>query len=68
MGLGPETAESFSDAKLLITSEKILAHFDPEVPLVLTCDASSVGIGSVLSHRLGFVSRSLSKCPSLNRK
>ena len=66
---GPRQQKAFSDAKLLITSEKVLAHFDPEVPLVLTCDASSVGIGSVLSHRysngsekpVGFVSRSLSK-------
>ena len=42
-------------------------HYDPNVPLVLTCDASSRGIGAVLSHRfpdgtekpVGFASRTL---------
>ena len=66
---GLEQQRAFGEAKMLITSEKVLAHFDPELPLVLTCDASSVGIGAVLSHRysdgsekpVGFVSRSLSK-------
>ena len=34
----------------LISSE-FLAHFSPEVPLGLACDASAVGIGAVLFHR-----------------
>ena len=66
---GLKEQNAFSEAKRLITSEKVLAHFTPELPLILTCDASSVGIGAVLSHRygdgsekpVGFVSRSLSK-------
>ena len=60
---------AFKAAKELITSDKVLAHFDSNLPLVLTCDASSYGIGAVLSHRydgglekpIGFHSRSLSK-------
>ena len=42
-------------------------HFDPELPIVLACNASSYGIGAVLAHKLsggsekpiGFVSRTL---------
>ena len=29
----------------------ILAHYDPELPLVLAADASAYGLGAVLSHR-----------------
>ncbi|XP_073964383.1 uncharacterized protein [Choristoneura fumiferana] len=29
---------------------KVLAHYSPELPLVLTTDASSVGVGAVISH------------------
>ena len=28
----------------------VLSHFDPEVPISLACDASSYGLGTVLSH------------------
>ena len=72
-GLNEQNA--FSEAKRLITSEKVLAHFTPELPLILTCDVSSVGIGAILSHRygdgsekpVGFVSRSLSEAEQMSQ-
>ncbi|KFD68503.1 hypothetical protein M514_09353 [Trichuris suis] len=34
----------------LLSSSISLAHYDPNRPLAITCDASSIGIGVVLSH------------------
>jgi len=58
---------AFQTCKDLITSEEVLAHFDPSLPLRLACDASPYGIGAVLSHKcrdgrerpIAFASRSL---------
>ena len=59
---------AFQASKTALLSSKVLVHFDPSQELVLSCDASSYGIGVVLSHRqsdgsdrpIGFVSRTLS--------
>ena len=53
----------------MITSEKVLTHYDPTLLLRLACDASPVGIGAVLSHvmndgterPIAFASRTLTK-------
>ena len=53
----------------MIASDLVLAHYDENLPLKLYCDASSRGLGAVISHmhpdgserRLSFASRSLSK-------
>lgn len=41
---------AFIKVKKILISSEILAHYSPELPLVLTTDASSVGIGAVISH------------------
>ena len=57
---------AFEEAKRLLKSPPVLAHFDPERPVILACDASPVGLGCVLSQRtpqgeqpIAFYSRSL---------
>ena len=55
--------------KKLLGSAKVLVHYNPKLPLKLDCDASSVGIGAVLSHiqrdgserPIAYASRSLTK-------
>ena len=34
----------------MITSEQVLRHYDPVLPVRLACDALPTGIGAVLSH------------------
>ena len=66
---GKQERESFKASKGLLLSSQVLVHFDPKHPIVLACDASSHGIGAVLSHRysdgsekpIGFVSRTLTE-------
>lgn len=45
-----ECQQAFYKVKHLLVSSKVLAHYAAELPLVLTTDASSVGIGAVISH------------------
>lgn len=47
-----ECEKSFKESKELLVSDKILVHYDPNLPLIVTCDASSYGVGAVLSHRV----------------
>ena len=48
---GEEEATSFKKIKRLLCTETVLAHYDPSLPLGLSCDASECGIGAVLFHR-----------------
>ena len=41
---------SFTRIKELLTTAPILVHFDPDLPLKVTTDASDYGIGGVMSH------------------
>ena len=36
--------------KELVAAHTVLAHFDPNLTMTLACDASSYGLGAVLSH------------------
>ncbi|KRX13745.1 Transposon Ty3-I Gag-Pol polyprotein [Trichinella nelsoni] len=44
--------KAFQKVKALITSNAVLAQYDDQLPLILTCDASPHGVGCVLAHRL----------------
>lgn len=41
---------AFAEIKREMTSERVLAHYNPELPLVLATDASNYAVGAVLSH------------------
>ena len=66
--MGAEQQAAFSKSKALLSSDRLLVHYDPDLPLVLACDASPVGVGAVLSQRMpeggerpiAFASRTLS--------
>ena len=49
---GPAEAEAFVASKKSLTSSGCLTHFDSSLPLTLACDASSYGLGAVLSHKM----------------
>ena len=40
-----EQENAYKEAKRLLTTSKILTHFDSDKPLVLACDASPMGLG-----------------------
>ena len=60
---------AFEESKRMLQSTKVLVHYNPSMPLLLTCDSFAYGIGAVLSHRMpdgtdrpiAYASRSLSK-------
>jgi transposase InsO family protein len=59
---------AFCAAKKALLNSQTLVHYDSELPLYLSCDASSYGVGAVLSHKIGghdrpvaFASATLSK-------
>ncbi|XP_061716614.1 uncharacterized protein K02A2.6-like [Cydia pomonella] len=47
-----ECTEAFNAVKRCLVSSSVLAHYDPELPLCLTTDASSSGVGAVISHQM----------------
>lgn len=42
-------ADAFTEAKMLLLSTSILAHYNPEKPLIMSVDASPYGL---VSHRM----------------
>ena len=48
---GTEQVEVFKKLKDLLCADTVLAHFDPSLPIGISCDASEVGVGAVLFHR-----------------
>ena len=43
---------AFQNSKKLLMSAKLLTHYDPQLPVILACDASAYGIGAVLPHQM----------------
>ena len=66
---GKPQDKAFEHSKNMLVSSQLLVHFNPELPLILACDASSFGIGAVLAHQMpdgsekpiGYASRTLNK-------
>ncbi|KAL0177558.1 hypothetical protein M9458_026452, partial [Cirrhinus mrigala] len=49
----PDALQAFQDLRQRFTTAPILRHPDPQVPFVVEVDASSTGVGAVLSQRQG---------------
>ena len=45
-----ECEKAFEDAKEALSSSSVLVHYNPNLPLCLATDASSYGVGAVISH------------------
>ena len=45
-------AEAFQQSKGILTSSVVLTHYNPDLELMLACDASPYGLGADLSHCL----------------
>lgn len=66
---GDDQQKGFEEIKKILLSNKVLIHYNTDFELILACDASPVGVGAVLSHRLpdgkdkpiAFTSRTLTK-------
>jgi len=63
---GKDQQSAFHKVKKLLASDRVLVHYDPTKELVVSCDASSYGLGCVISHvidgqerPLAFASRTL---------
>lgn len=41
--------DAYTNIKETLTGAEVLAHYDPEQPLVVTCDASAVGVGGAVA-------------------
>ncbi len=65
----PACTRAVQEAKANLVDAIVLMHFDPTLPVVLATDASSYGIGAVLSHKckdglerpIAFCSRTLTQ-------
>jgi len=47
-----EQEAAFRKSKELLISSPLLLHYNPDLPLILACDASAYGLGAVLAHRM----------------
>ena len=64
-----EQQTAVDKSKELLSSSNLLIYFNPDLPILLACDASNYGIGAVLAHRMpdgserpiAYASRSLTK-------
>nr|CAX83703.1 Gag-Pol polyprotein [Schistosoma japonicum] len=47
----PDCEAAFNKLKSLISSRLLLTHYDPSMPIIVAADASSSGLGAVISHQ-----------------
>ena len=47
-----ECQKAFQTLKQELISNRFLTYFNPKLPLIVSCDASPVGLGAVLAHKL----------------
>ena len=59
---GAEEQATFQALKNMLCADTVLVHFDPSLPVGVSCDASEVGLGAVLFHRYG----DGSECPIIS--
>ena len=43
---------AFQRSKELLLSSQLVAHFNPNLEIIVACDASAYGVGGVLSHKM----------------
>ena len=48
----PSCDKAFCDVKCALTSETVLTHYNPNLPVELAVDASPYGLGAVIMHEL----------------
>ena len=48
---GEKQKQAFEEAKHQLSSTALIAHFNPDCELILSCDASPYGVGAVLSQK-----------------
>ena len=48
---------AFDIVKSQLASSKVLVHYDSDIDLVLSCDASPYGVGTALPDRFGAESK-----------
>ena len=47
-----EQENCFKTVKNLLLQDRVLTHFDPDLPVILSCDSSSYELGALLYHRM----------------
>jgi len=48
----PAATTAFDNCKKLLASSGVLVHYNPDLPIVVICDASPDGLGAILCHEI----------------
>lgn len=59
-----ECESAFIKIKNIIASDSVLVHFNPELPIIITTDASDAGVSGVMSHLMQDGQERLVSCVS----